>query len=130
MLFEEFIHTILSHIPRAPLNNPGGGTSTIVHFNEEQIIYRRGKSNIPLKMKKLYEAYERFQGSFVTTRDLKKFDNSFDSSARAPSGHSCNCTFSFMILIEAGLADSIVRKGRCYGTNFISKSSDNKKKSL
>ena len=119
MTLTEFSDIIIRHIPDSPMRNPGGGTSTIVKFDNEKIIYRRGKSNIILKMNKLYEIYEKFKGSFVTTSDLKNFDHSFDSQARNPSGHSCNCTFAFMLLIEAGLADDIVKKNRCFGTNFI-----------
>ena len=121
MTLTEFSDIIIRHIPDEPMSNPRGGTSTIVKFDNEKIIYRRGKSKIYLKMNKLYEAYENFKGSFVTTSDLKKFDQSFDSQARNPSGHSCNCTFAFMLLREAGLADDIVKKDRCLGTNFIKK---------
>lgn len=120
MTFEEFKKRILTSLSDGEIfNNPGGGISTVDSFNDERIKYIRGKSSIPLKLEKLYQAYEHFQGTYVTTNQLKKFDHSFDSAARNPSGHSCNCTFGFCVLIKAGLADTITQKGRLLGTNFL-----------
>lgn len=122
MTFEEFKNVILSHLPTKPLCNPGGGTSKIKNFTDEEIVYIRGKTQIHLKIRKLYDAYEHFQGTFVTTKVLKEFDRSFDSNA---SGHNCNCTFGFMLLVEAGLADTIVKKERCFGAHFLKETSLN-----
>ena len=117
---DDFISLILTNIAIGEVfQNPGGGTSTIKRFDNEKIVYQRGNSDITLKMEKIYNAYEAFQGNFVTTNDLKKFDNSFDSTARNPSGHSCNCTFSFLLLAKAGLAKEIIKHGRVFGTTFI-----------
>ena len=115
-----FTRLILEHISiGATLQNPGKGTSQIKRFDTEKVVYQRGNSEITLKIEKIYKAYEAFQGKFVTTTDLKKFDNSFDSSARKPSGHSCNCTFGFMLLVKAGLAQEIIKQGRTFGTTFM-----------
>lgn len=101
------------------LPNPGGGTSTITRIEDKGVRYRRGKSIMLLRWEIFYRAYRHFCGRFVDTGDLKAFDNSFDSAARDPAGHSCNCTFAFMLLERAGLADGIVKQGRRFGTHFL-----------
>ena len=117
---DDFIKLILANITIGEVfQNPGGGTSTIKRFDNEKIVYQRGNSEITLKMEKIYNAYEAFRGTFVTTNDLKKYDNSFDSAARKPSGHSCNCTFGFMLLAKAGLATDTTRAGRVFGASFL-----------
>lgn len=101
------------------LPNPGGGTSTIVRIEDKGVRYRRGKSIMFLRWDIFYQAYRQFCGRFVNTGDLRALDNSFDSAARDPAGHSCNCTFAFMLLERAGLADGIVKRGRRFGTHFL-----------
>lgn len=101
------------------LPNPGGGTSTITRIEDKGVRYRRGKSIMLLRWEIFYRAYRHFCGRFVDTGDLKAFDNSFDSAARDPAGHSCNCTFAFMLLERAVLADGIVKQGRRFGTHFL-----------
>lgn len=99
------------------LPNPGGGTSTITRIEDKGVRYRRGKCGLLLQWDIFYRAYRQFCGNFVDTGDLKKFDNSFDSKKQ--KGHNCNCTFAFMLLVRAGLADGIVKRGRRFGTHFI-----------
>lgn len=101
------------------LPNPGGGTSTITKIEDKGVRYRRGKSGMLLKWDILYRVWREFCGRYVDTGDLKAFDHSFDSAARNPSGHSCHCTFTFMLLERAGLADGIVKQGRRFGTHFL-----------
>ena len=60
-----------------------------------------------------------FVGKYNLTTLSRALDNSFDSAARDPAGHSCNCTFAFMLLERAGLADGIVKRGRRFGTHFL-----------
>lgn len=100
------------------LPNPGGGTSTITKIDDKGIHYRRGKSVMLLKWGIFYGAYRQFCGRLVDTGDLRSFDNSFDSQARDPAGHSCNCTFAFMLLERAGLADRAVKRGRRFSAHF------------
>ena len=62
-----------------------------------------------------YRAYRQFCGNFVDTGNLENFDPSFSREK-----HYCNCTFAFMLLERAGLADGIVKRGventiRCVG---------------
>lgn len=100
------------------LPNPGGGTSTITKIDDKGVRYRRGKSVMLLKWDIFYGAYRQFSGKLVDTRDLRTFDNSFDSRAREPAGHSCNCTFALMLLERAGLADRAVKRGRRFSAHF------------
>ncbi len=120
MTFDEFKKRVLTSISVGEIfENPGGGVSIIEFFNDEKIKYIRRKSSITIKLEKLYKAYDHFQGTFVTTKQLKEFDHSFDSEARNPSGHSCNCTFGFCVIIKIGLADTISKEKRPYETNFL-----------
>ena len=100
------------------LPNPGGGTSTITKIDDKGVRYRRGKSVMLLKWDIFHGAYRQFSGKLVDTRDLRTFDNSFDSRAREPAGHSCNCTFALMLLERAGLADRAVKRGRRFSAHF------------
>lgn len=50
----------------------------------------------------------------MTSRDLRDYaPQLFDSSAR-PAGHSCNCTFLFMVLTKLVLTDGIRGEGKAY----------------
>lgn len=120
MEFSAFRQRIEQHLAGGDvLPNPGGGTSTITRIEDKGVRYRRGKSTMLLRWDILYRAYRQFCGRFVDTGDLRALDNSFDSAARNPAGHSCNCTFAFMLLERAGLADGIVKRGRRFGTHFL-----------
>lgn len=98
--------------------NPGGGTSVVVRIDADRIVYQRRNTRIAISFGVMFKAYEHFSGSFVLTRDLKRFDNSFDSSARDPAGHNCNCTFMFLVFKQAGLGGDIV-PGKCFGQGFL-----------
>ena len=92
--------------------NPGGGTSRISKIDDREIHYVRGSSTIRVSLADLYSAYRQFLGQRVTSTDLREYaPNVFDSSAR-PAGHSCNCTFFFMLLQEIGLADATEGEGK------------------
>jgi hypothetical protein len=59
----------------------------------------------------MFDAYARFKGGQMSSSDLKKIKPAvFDSQAR-PAGHSCNCTFLFMVLKEIGLITRIQGNG-------------------
>ena len=65
-----------------------------------------------VKFSDLYEAYAHFFGKNMTTTDLRGFKPSvFDSSAR-PAGHSCNCTFLFLLLFGMKLCGEIEGSGK------------------
>lgn len=105
MDFEEFVAAIRRAFPvDTVFDNPGGGTTTIVGFLDTHISYRRGKSEISVAFRDLFETYSNFIGQDVSSIDLRAFRPSvFDSSAR-PSGHSCNCTFLFYVLEKLKLS--------------------------
>jgi hypothetical protein len=92
-------------------DNPGGGTSTIVGYNDDKVSYVRGRSRMYLSYSDILAAYDTFHGKRVTTTALKKFAPAvFDSEAR-PAGHSCHCTTLFVLLGGLGLADGIQGNG-------------------
>jgi hypothetical protein len=93
------------------IDNPGGGTSTIVGFSDRHASYKRGRSTISVAFADLHEAYSHFRGEEVTSTDLREFRPSvFDSAAR-PAGHSCNCTFLFRLLEGLRLSGQIDGSG-------------------
>jgi hypothetical protein len=108
----EFEKAIKEHIqPGLILKNPGDGTSTIKGYTDNKVSYLRGNSTIYVALDDLYKAYSRFRGQRVTSSDLRTFaPHVFDSNAR-PAGHSCNCTFLFLILGRLNLAGQIEGRG-------------------
>lgn len=109
---DQFISQILGAIsPGQTFDNPGGGTSKIKSISERGIYYKRGSSTISITFDDMYAAYDHFKGGEVTSTELRTFLPAvFDSMAR-PAGHSCNCTFFFMVLQEAGLAGPLEGAG-------------------
>jgi len=94
------------------IQNPGGGTTTIVGYNDKKLSYIRKNSRMYLPYQTILSVFEKFNGKRVTTKDLKKFfPKVFDSQAR-PAGHSCNCTTLFMVLGGIGLAGKIEGSGK------------------
>ena len=94
------------------MKNPGRGTSEVTSYTDTKIAYRRGNSTMYVSLEDLYLAYKKFQGQYVTASDLKSYKpRVFDSSAR-PAGHSCNCTFLFLLLNRLGLAGDIQGAGK------------------
>lgn len=93
------------------LQNPRRGTTEITGYSERKVSYKRGSSRISVAIGDLFSAYTHFSGGRVNSRDLRRYAPAvFDSSAR-PAGHSCNCTFLFMVLEQLGLADTISGDG-------------------
>jgi hypothetical protein len=93
-------------------NNPGGGTSEIVSIaDSNEITYKRKNSLISINIYEIYGVYKLFYGKKCSSSDLKKYKpHIFDSNAR-PAGHSCNCTFLFMVLEELNLVNKIYGEG-------------------
>ncbi len=91
------------------LANLGKGTSKIEVYSSDGIKYKRGNSTITLKFNSIYDVWSNFENQDVSSIDLRKFaPRVFDSSK---SGHSCNCTFLFMILKESGVINEIKGNG-------------------
>lgn len=111
MSFEEFVRKSKEVLVIGrEFNNPGGGTSTIISVGDI-VRYRRGKSAISISIDELYRTYTSFKGKQCTTKDLREHAPAIFDSAARPAGHSCNCTFLFMLLHEISLASEIKGKG-------------------
>jgi hypothetical protein len=111
MRYSDFRHKVVEALPVGTvLVNPGGGTSTIVSHTEHNIAYQRGKSKIYVAYRDLYDAYDRFRGGTMDSPTLRGHNpHVFDSKH---SGHSCNCTFLFMVLKVIGVVDRIEGAGK------------------
>jgi len=119
MEYKQFTESIKLNIPVGVLiSNPGGGTSKIISYSDEKIVYQRGKSKISVSFEKLYKAYFKFRGQKVYTTDLRNYaPDIFDSKN---GGHSCNATFLFSILILIGLVSEIKGDGKVNHPFYIS----------
>lgn len=94
------------------MENPGGGITKIKGYSRGRVAYIRGKSTFWVGIEDLFSTYIDFLGMQVSSRDLREYrPNVFDSSAR-PAGHSCNCSFLFMVLGQLKLADPIRGEGK------------------
>jgi hypothetical protein len=98
------------------LKNPGKGTSEITDISDEGISYKRGEFKIFFSCQDFFDALSHFNWGKVTSTDLRSYNPSvFNSKA---GGHSCNCTFFFMILYYLGLSSEI-RGGGVKGNPFF-----------
>ena len=106
--FDEFVDRIARAVPvESVLQNPGGGTTTVLSYSDNVLRYKRGGSSFKVALRSLYEAFQAFRGRRLTSAKLAKFaPRTFDS--RSPhNGHSCNCTTLYLLLREAGFVDQI-----------------------
>ena len=86
------------------LDNPGGGKSEIISIDDSKIVYKRGTSKISIKTHDVFGVYDKYKDC-VYSSELKE-DKPFIFDSKL-NGHSCNCTFVFMILRELGIVDKI-----------------------
>ena len=107
----DFRRKIIETLPvGTALVNPGGGTSTIVSYTERNIAYQRGNPKIYVAFEDLYSAYNACRGGTLDSPTLRGHNPQvFDSRQ---GGHSCNCTFLFMILKAIEVVDSIEGAGK------------------
>jgi hypothetical protein len=90
-------------------DNPGKGTSAVTALSDRGISYVRGRSVIHFSYQDIFDAFEYFNGAAVTSNDLKSCRPTvFGSKA---NGHSCNCTFLFMLLRKIGISSEIGGRG-------------------
>lgn len=123
MDYQQFVETIKSRIPVGlMLVNPGGGTSKIISYSEENIIYQRGNSKISISFDDLYKAYSKFKGQKVYTTNLRDYAPKVFDSTRG--GHSCNATFLFSILELIGIINEIKGEGKAHHPFYASIISD------
>ncbi len=110
MIIDQFKHKISQVIQVGTIfDNPGKGTSKVIALFNRGILYARGKSVIPLSFQDILDAFEYFNGGRVSSNDLKAYRPTvFDSKK---NGHSCNCTFLFMLLKEMGRASEVGGQG-------------------
>jgi hypothetical protein len=108
-----FLETIVKVIYTGKIfNNPGGGTSEIISVDKNNITYKRNNSNITISINEIYSVYNSFYGKKCSSNDLKEYTpHIFDSHAR-PAGHSCNCTFVFLLFKEMGIVEKIEGEGK------------------
>lgn len=112
MTRNEFSIQIAQAVPVGTiLSNPGGGTSEIVQITDHKIGYVRGSSTISISFDDLFSAYSNFKGAQVSSSELRAYASAIFDSAARPAGHSCNCTFLFLVLKQMGLVDSILGSG-------------------
>lgn len=111
MQYNEFRRRIMETLPvNTTLPNPGGGDSEILSYTSRNIGYQRGKSTIRVAFEDLYRAYTMFQGEIVDSTQLKRYNPKvFDSKK---SGHSCNCSFFYLLLKAIGIVDKIEGAGK------------------
>ena len=109
----EFHARMVKHLPLGTvMDNPGGGETALKRYADGNVSYVRGRSTIRVAIRDLFSAYSHFRGTWVRSRDLRLYAPLvFDSKAR-PAGHSCNCTFLFMVLHRLGIADPIKGEGK------------------
>jgi len=100
------------------LQNPQSGTSTISKITDDYIEYIRGKSHMRLPINTFLAVIHAFAGKKCSSTDLRCYmPEVFDShNPHGPKGHSCNCTFLFMLseklgIIEGGIQGAGTRSG-------------------
>ena len=111
MDFDTFAQLLRDRLPQGlELNNPGAGTSTVMWCDDDRICYRRGKLRLYIGIRDLYEAYLRFSGCELSSRQLKDYAPLLYDSRR--NGHNCHCTFFFLALRQMGIVAEIWGTGR------------------
>ena len=110
MDYIEFRRRITEKIPLGTkMQNPRKGDSTITSISDDKIGYRRGRSVFYIAFVDMYDAYVIFKGQTVSSTGLRKYNPGvFDSTQ---GGHSCNCTFLFMVLERLNIVDRIQGRG-------------------
>ncbi len=89
------------------LENPKSGTSTILKIDENEIIYKRGKSSLHIKAEDINSAYDHFKGQLVSTSDLAEFNINFSQRK-----HRCNASFFLLLMNLCGLTEGGIINGR------------------
>jgi hypothetical protein len=118
MEFSIFAQKFMQSMPIGTIvKNPGGGTSKVLRYSGENVVYLRGESQIYASLRAFHTACERFWGRRMSSSDLRVFyPSTFDSKR---GGHSCNCTFLFSALSRMELASDIRGEGKSNNPFFV-----------
>lgn len=114
----EAVQVILKSISHGQrLNNPKKGISIIYELNQDHIVYIRGKSKIKINTDDIADVIDLFKGKKCSSLDLREWrPNIFNSNC---NGHSCHCTFLFMLLKNAGLIEGDIQGEGKSGSAFF-----------
>lgn len=90
--------------------NPKSGISTILSIKDDKICYKRRNSRITLPVDVFITVCQKYKNVKCTSTDLKSFMPAIFDSTK--NGHSCNCTFLFLLANKFELLQSeILGKG-------------------
>lgn len=116
MVYDEICNKIQEGLV---LNNPGGGSSTIKKITKDFIEYIRGNSPIRISSNIINKVFDEYNHTEIKTPELKhKYPEIFDSNE---GGHSCNCTFLFLIFEQANLLEGTINGRGVRGSPFYVK---------
>ncbi|MDD3213301.1 MAG: hypothetical protein PHY64_06495 [Eubacteriales bacterium] len=115
---EQFIQKVQTNIHIGDvMKNPGRGTSTIRKMDHEKIVYERGQSKLTITFDDLWNMTEQYSGKAVTGAELRQSSpKCFD---RKHNGHSCNVTFSMMVLDRLGMLENGIQGKGQKGSPFF-----------
>lgn len=106
MTKKEFEKAIFKSIQEGQVfRNPLRGISTIVEIDSNRVRYKRGKSIISLTIGDMYKAYAKYAGKDASSSDFRAYNPELYDSKQG--GHSCHCSFLFLVLIAMGLVNGI-----------------------
>jgi hypothetical protein len=103
-----FVATIMQCIPIGTKFRNPSNIGTISSYSDDVVKYTRGNSSIRIRWDVLFDVLNTFKNQMVSSTDLKTHNFSvFDSE-----GHPCNCTFVFLVFLDAGFANEIKGEGK------------------
>jgi hypothetical protein len=109
MQVDEFIQRFQKSLPVGTvLNNPGGGTSTILKYAGTKVCYQRGAASFDFDIRVMHQAVSHFAGRVVSANLLRSFD---PEQFSPPHGHSGHCIFLFTALVQMKLAKGVQGSG-------------------
>jgi len=104
--------------------NPKSGTSTISSVTDKNITYIRGRTSINFPISVFFSVVNEFAGKKCSSSNLKEYmPEIFDSNPsinNVKAGHSCNCTFLFLLAEKMGLIENGIQgKGKRGNPFFV-----------
>lgn len=119
MDYQQFVLAVKSAIPPTTvLSNPLRGTTRILKYSGDTLVYERGSSRFYAPLPTLHRALMSNMEGKLSTSDLRQFaPATFDSRE---GGHSCHCTMLLLIVVELGFAQEIEGRGVAGDPFFVS----------